>query len=57
MNIRLTNIWKIDNVLVVADSIDEAILTYRTENGNITIHRIELITDTDNGCALINLTE
>lgn len=45
MKIELTNIWKIDNVLVVADSIEEA----------ITIHRIELITDTGN--ALINLTE
>lgn len=57
MKIELTNIWKIDNVLVVADSIDEAILTYRAENGNITIHRIELITDIDNGHALIKSAE
>lgn len=48
MKIELTNIWKIDNVLVIAKSIDEAILIYRTYNGNITIHRIELITDSYN---------
>lgn len=57
MKIELTNIWKINNVLVVADSIDEAILTYRAKKGNITIHRIELITDIDTGSALINSTE
>ena len=34
MKIELTNIWKIDNVLVIANSIDEAILIYRTYNGN-----------------------
>lgn len=57
MKIELTNIWKINNVLVVAKTIDEAITIYRAENSNITIHRIELITDTNNGCALINLPE
>lgn len=55
MKIELTNIWKIDNVLVIADSIEEAITIYKAKHGNITIHRIELITDTGN--ALINLTE
>lgn len=55
MKTELTNIWKINNGLVVADSIDEAIATYRAENGNITIHHIELITD--NGPALIKSTE
>lgn len=57
MKIELTNIWKVDNTLVVANSIDEAILIYRTYNGNITIHRIELITDIDTGSALINSTK
>lgn len=57
MKTKLTNIWKINNVLVVADSIDEAILTCRDENGNITINCIELITDTYNGHALIKSTE
>lgn len=55
MKIELTNIWKIDNVLVIANSIEEAITIYRAKHGNITIHRIELITNTGN--ALINLTE
>ncbi len=54
MDIKLTNIWKIDNILVVANSIDEAILTYRAEHSNITIHHIELITDRHTGSALIN---
>lgn len=57
MKIELTNIWKIDNVLVIANSIDEAILIYRTYYDNITIHRIELITDINTGSALINSTE
>ena len=55
MKIELTNIWKIDNVLVMADSIEESITMYKEKHGNITIHRIELITNTGN--ALINLTE
>lgn len=53
MEIELTNIWKINNVLVVAKSIDEAILTYRTYYGDITIHCIELITNISAGHALI----
>lgn len=57
MKIELTNIWKIDNVLVIANSIEEAITIYRAKHGNITIHRIELITDSCNGSALINSTE
>lgn len=57
MKIELTNIWKIDNVLVIADSTEEAITIYKAKHGNITIHRIELITDTNTGNALINLTE
>lgn len=57
MKVELTDIWKINNVLVVAKTIDEAITIYRAKNSNITIHRIELITDINTGPALVNLTE
>lgn len=54
MKIELTNIWKINNSLVVADSIEDAIVIYKTKCGYCSINRIEKVTNADNGCAIMN---
>jgi hypothetical protein len=54
MNIELTNIWKINNTLVVADYIEDAILIYKTKNQNEPINCIEKVTNSGNGCAIMN---
>lgn len=55
--IELTNIWKINNTLVVADSIEEAINIYKNHEGYSSINNVERVTDTFNGCAIINAPE
>lgn len=55
--ITLTNIWKINNTLVVADSIEEAINVYQNHEGYSSIDNIERVTNTGNGCAIINAPE
>lgn len=57
MTIELTNIWKINNTLVVADSIEDAIVIYKTKYDNYPINYIEKVTNTGNGCAIINAPE
>lgn len=52
--ITLTNIWKINNTLVVADSIEDAIVIYKTKYDNCSINCIEKVTDVNNGCAIMN---
>lgn len=52
--ITLTNIWKINNTLVVADSIEDAIVIYKTKNHNESINCIEKVTHSGNGCAIMN---
>lgn len=52
--ITLTNIWKINNTLVVADSIEDAIVIYKTKNQNEPINCIEKVTHSGNGCAIMN---
>lgn len=52
--ITLTNIWKINNTLVVADSIEEAIVIYKTKTNNCSISYIEKVTNSGNGCAIMN---
>lgn len=54
MTIELTNIWKINNTLVVADSIEDAIVIYKTKYGNCSINCIEKVTHSGNGCAIMN---
>lgn len=54
--IELTDIWKINNTLVVADSIEDAIVVYKTKNRNESIDCIEKVTHSGNGCAIINNT-
>ena len=54
MIIELTNIWKINNTLVVADSIEDAIVIYKTKDDNCPINCIEKVTDVNNGCAIMN---
>lgn len=52
--IILTNIWKINNTLVVADSIEDAIVIYKTKYDNCPINCIEKVTHSGNGCAIMN---
>lgn len=54
MIIELTNIWKINNTLVVAGSIEDAIVIYKTKYDNCPINCIEKVTNTGNGCAIMN---
>lgn len=57
MKIELTNIWKINNTLVVADYIEDAIVIYKTKNQNCPINSIEKVTNSGNGCAIMNKSE
>lgn len=52
--IELTNIWKVNNTLVVADSIEEAINVFKKYQSNSPVNNIERITNIGNGCAIMN---
>lgn len=47
MKTELTNIWKVNNTLVVADTIEDAIIIYRNHSEYFSIKTIEKITDID----------